>query len=103
MHQPFNYASDALIYTSHCTVGGPGHLTGSHQHTLVDGNLILSCSPGWLRSTPCHIRRQGGCLLGVNRLIQDTPQASAGATRDTLSNYHHVYIVRNELHLYALV
>ena len=65
-------AHDALIYKSSGNIGGPGLLRASHRRMLDCSGLISSCNPGWLRSTPCHNHRPGGCLWGVDRLVQDT-------------------------------
>ena len=68
----YNATLERLIYISLCNIGGPGLLTASHRHKLDRRCLISSCNPGWLRSTPCHNRSPGGCLLGDDRLVQDT-------------------------------
>ena len=63
---------ETLIHISQCSILGPGLITASHRRMLERSGLISSCNPGWLRSTPCHNRRPGGCLLGVDRLVHDT-------------------------------
>ena len=69
---PASDARDPITYIGQCTVEGSGLSTVFHHRMLDCRGLISPCKQSWLRSTPGHNRRPMGCLLGVERLVQDT-------------------------------